>query len=89
MDTPNANSKLAVRVKRRFFTHPHVLCQTLDESWGWGGWLVGISMCPSFGIYSRVRVSIDPFWQKPVLSQPSHIASPIRIVQMDLSCGLY
>lgn len=55
---------------------------------GWGGRLVGLSPCPPFGIYSRVYVihfGRCPFF---VLSQPSHAVSAIKIVEMDLDCGL-
>lgn len=76
MDTPN--SKLAVRMDWRFFTHPHVLCQTQEESWGWGGRLVGLSLSPPFGIYSTVSAftycitwcqnCTNGFWLWPLLT---------------------
>lgn len=50
--------------------------------------MVGLSPCPPFGIYSRVYVihfGRCPFF---VLSQPSHAVSAIKIVEMDLDCGL-
>lgn len=77
MHTPR--NKLAVRMDWRFFfsTHPHVLCQTQKESWGWGVRLVSFSVCPPIGLQSVTQLGRCSF---RVLFEPSYAVWAIRIV---------
>lgn len=78
MHTPR--NKLAVRMDWSFFffsTHPHVLCQTQKESWGWGVRLVSFSVCPPIGLQSVTQLGRCSF---RVLFEPSYAVCAIRIV---------
>lgn len=78
MHTPR--NKLAVRMDWSFVffsTHPHVLCQTQKESWGWGVRLVSFSVCPPIGLQSVTQLGRCSF---RVLFEPSYAVCAIRIV---------
>lgn len=83
MDTPN--SKLTVGMNWRFFTHPHVLCQKQNESWGLGRQV----FCVPFLWFSTVSVIHSGKCPFLILSHSSYITLSSKIVQLDLDCDIY